>query len=132
MMQSAVLHFESRAFAISPGEDERTNPGIFGEALANWVADQLRAHAFQVGDVIAEDFGWCVPVAIKPYSVYVACASDSEGTDQWQLFVFAEGGLLNRLVGKDRRAEVVNSVFGAVKGAMESFSEIRNIEEDPT
>jgi len=45
-MQSAVLHFESSAFAISPGEEERTNPGIFREALANWVADQLRVRAF--------------------------------------------------------------------------------------
>ena len=129
MMQSPLLHFESSTFAITPGEDERTNPGIFGQALANWVAGQLRTRGLQVGDVIAEDFGWCVPVRIKPYSVYVACASESEESNQWQLFAFAEGGLLNRLLGKDNRAEALNSVFGAVKQALESSSDIRNIEE---
>jgi hypothetical protein len=130
MMQTSLLHFESSTFAITPGEDERTNPGIFGQALANWVAGQLRTRGLQVGGVIAEDFGWCVPVRIKPYSVYVACASESEESNQWQLFAFAEGGLLNRLLGKDNRAEALNSVFGAVKQALESSSDIRNIEEE--
>jgi hypothetical protein len=132
MMQSPLLHFESSTFVITPGEDERTNPGIFGQALANWVADQLRTRGLQVGDVIAEDFGWCVPVRIKPYSVYVACASESEESSQWQLFAFSEGGLLNRVLGKDSRAEALNSVFGAVKQALESSSDIRNIEEETT
>jgi hypothetical protein len=132
MMQSSVLHFESSTFAITPGEDERTNPGIFGQALAHWVAGQLRVRGLQVGDVVAEDFGWCVPVRIKPYAIYVACASDQEESNHWQLFVFAEGGLLNRLLGRDTRPEALNSVFGAVKQALESSSDIRNIEEEMT
>jgi hypothetical protein len=30
---------------------------------------------FDIGDLLAEDFGWCVPVKAHPYSIFVACAS---------------------------------------------------------
>ena len=45
MKQSPLLEFESSAFAVMPGEDEETNPGIYGKALAQWLADRLRAAA---------------------------------------------------------------------------------------
>src|SRR4051812_31558278 len=105
MKQSPLLEFESSAFAVIPGEDERTNPGIHGKALAHWLSEKLRAAGFSTGDVVAEDFGWCVPVELKPHSLYVACASSGEEPNQWRVFVFAEGGVVARLLGKDKSAE---------------------------
>jgi hypothetical protein len=32
MKQSPLLEFESSTFAIVPGEDQQTNPGIYGKA----------------------------------------------------------------------------------------------------
>lgn len=107
--QSPLLEFESSAFPVTAGEDEETNPGIYGKALAQWLAEQLREAGFQAGDIISEDFGWCVPVASAPHSLYVVCASTGDAPDRWYVFAFAEGGLMARLLGKDRRAE---SVFG--------------------
>ena len=49
MTQSPLLEFESSAFLVAPGEDEETNPGIYGKALAQWLAEQLRAAGFSVG-----------------------------------------------------------------------------------
>jgi len=71
MAQSALLEFESAAFAVVPGEDKETNPGIYGKALAQWLAEQLRAAGLSAGEIIPEDFGWCVPVASKPHSLHV-------------------------------------------------------------
>jgi hypothetical protein len=131
-MQSALLHFESNAFAVTPGEDERTNPGIFGRALAEWVGDRLREQGLPAEPVIAEDFGWCVPVRLAPHAVYVACANgeDAPGAARWQLFVFAEGGVLRRLFGKDSRPEAVARVFAAVRQALERSPDIRNLTEE--
>jgi hypothetical protein len=53
--QTPLLEFESSAFAVIPGEDEQTNPGIYGKALAEWLAVQLRAAEFSPGAVVAED-----------------------------------------------------------------------------
>ncbi len=130
MKQSPLLTFESSAFAVAPGEDEETNPGIFGKALAQWLADQLRVAGFPTGEVIAEDFGWCVPVESKPHALYVACASGGEEPGQWQVFAFAEGGVMARLLGKDKSAESLATLYAAVRRCLESAQEIRSVREE--
>lgn len=129
MKQSPLLEFESSAFTIVPGEDEETNPGIYGKALALWLGEQLRAAGIPAVEVIAEDFGWCVPVESKPHALYVVCAS-GETSDQWRVFAFAEGGVMARLLGKDRSAESLASLFAAVRRCLESDSRIRGLREE--
>jgi hypothetical protein len=80
-----MLRFVSSAFTVTPGQDQETNPGIFGRALASWVSEQLIGAGFHPGGVIAEDFGWCVPVKSPPYPLYVVCAS-GELANHWQIF----------------------------------------------
>jgi hypothetical protein len=129
MRQSPLLEFESSAFAVIPGEDEDTNPGIFGKALAQWLGEQLRAAGLPVGDVIPEDFGWCVPVESKPHSLYVACANTGKQPDQWRVFAFAEGGVMARLLGKDKSTESLASLFAAVRRFLESAPSVRGLRE---
>jgi len=129
MKRSPLLEFESSAFAVIPGEDEETNPGIFGKALAQWLAEQLRAAGYPAGDVIAEDFGWCVPVESKPHSLYVACASTGERPNQWGVFAFAEGGAMARFLGSDKSAESLAHLFSAVRRCLESTPNIRALRE---
>jgi hypothetical protein len=127
MKQSPLLIFESSAFAIVPGEDEQTNPGIYGSALANWLAEELRATGVPAGTVIAEDFGWCIRVESKPHALYVVCASTGETPDQWEVFVFVEGGLLARMLGNDSRAESVSLLFAAVRRCLEKAPVVRSL-----
>ena len=131
MKQSPLLTFESSAFPPMAGEDRETNAGIFGKALALWIAEQLRTARFMTGDVIAEDFGWCVPVESKPNSLYVACASTDENADRWSVFAFAEAGMLTRLLGNDRRVESVAALFTAVQRCLASAPGIRELREEP-
>ena len=131
MKQSPLLTFESSAFPELAGEDESTNPGIFGKALALWIAEQLRTAGFMTGDVVAEDFGWWVPVESKPHSLYVACASTDENADRWRVFAFAQAGMLARLLGNDRRAESVAALFAAVQGCLASAPAIRELRVEP-
>jgi hypothetical protein len=132
MKQSALLEFESSAFAIISGEDEHTNPGIYGKSLAQWLAEQLRARGISAGDVIAEDFGWCVPVESKPHNLYVACASAEEEPNHWRVFAFAEGGTLARLFGKDKSADSLSSLFSTVKQALEVAPVVKDLREEAT
>jgi hypothetical protein len=131
MKQSPLLEFESSAFAIAPGEDTETNPGIHGRALAQWLAEKLRAAGIRAGAVIPEDFGWCIPIESKPHSLYVACASAGGKRGQWRVFAFAEGGVMARLLGKDRSAESLASLFAAVCRCLESAPDVRGLREEP-
>ena len=130
MKQTPLLIFESSAFAVQLGEDSETNPGIYGKALAEWLAARLREAGVPAGAVIAEDFGWCVPVESTPHALYVACASTEEGSNHWQVFAFAEGGMVARLLGKDRSSESLASLFASVKRCLESASEVVNLREE--
>ena len=129
MKQSPILEFESSAFGISPGEDKKTNPGIYGKALAEWLTQQLRGVGYPAGEVLAEDFGWCVPIRSHPHSLYVVCASAGNGPNRWRVFAFAEGGIVARLLGKDRSKESLDALFTAVRQALRSASTIRGIRE---
>ena len=125
-MKSPLLEFTSTAFDVVAGEDEETNPGIYGRSLATWLAAQLGAPE---DEVIAEDFGWCVPVKSPKHRVYVACSSEDDSKDRWRVFVFAEGGLISRLAGSDTRAAEVASVFARVKQMLEANCGIRDLTE---
>jgi len=130
MRQSALLEFESTAFVVERGEDEHTNPGVFGKALASWLAEQLRSHGLRAGEVIAEDFGWCVPVESKPHSLYVACASADEKPNHWQVFAFAEGGLVARLFGKDTSTQSVAALFATLKQVLQASPHVQGLREE--
>lgn len=130
MKQTPLIEFESSAFAVIPGEDKATNPGIYGKALAQWLSEQLRAAGFSPGPVIAEDFGWCVPIESEPHSLYVVCASTGDQPDQWRVFAFAEGGVMARLFGKDRSAESLAALFTALRTCLESAPIIHDLRQE--
>ena len=130
-MKSERLVFTSSAFQPSPGEDAETNPGIFGRSLAEWLAQTLPAGGLPTGEVVPEDFGWLVPVLTSPHKTYVACASSEEPDSQWQIFVFAEGGLLARLLGKDSREGDVRRAFEQVQSSLRNHAAVHDIRVEP-
>lgn len=128
-MQSPLLEFESTDFAVMDGEDDETNPGIYGRALAGWVAAQLEVSE---DDIIPEDFGWCVPAKSSPYRLYVACSSEDDSKNKWRVFVFAEGGLMSRLLGRDSRAKEIESLFSKIKSVLSTHPGVRGMMEVQT
>lgn len=116
-MHSPVLMFQSSRFEIAQDEDKLTNPGIFGRSLAEWMANELPTHGYRaLGEVIPEDFAWCVPVEAPDCELYVACTNAEEG---WQAYVFADCGLMERLAGHDGRATAVAGLYSAVRSILE-------------
>ena len=129
MKQSPLLTFESIAFAIRPGEDARTNPDIYGEALGAWLAARLRARGLDAGEVFAEDFGWCVPVSVASKGVHVVCANDDGRTDRWQVYCFVERGFADALLRRSDAVDALDTVFAAVKGCLRDAPEVQRLAE---
>lgn len=117
-------------FPILPGEDEETNPGLFGQALADWIADGLRVRGISVDKVLAEDFGWLVMVSGEPFRLFVACVSTSEPhqtVDEWQAFVRAEPGLIQRLFKKVNTVPATQRVCDALAEMLDADPDIHDI-----
>ena len=48
---NAQVTFQTSLFKPVPGEDEKTNPGRFGLALAEWLKPQLESRGVAVEDL---------------------------------------------------------------------------------
>jgi hypothetical protein len=129
-MQSPVhLIFESSAFPPAPGEDEETNPGIYGRALSEWLAEELRRAGYEVKRLVAEDFGRLIEVAQPGCKLFVATASTNDSANEWRVFAFSEFGFLAKLRGASG-AEAVSKLMATLKGILSAKSEIRALREE--
>lgn len=127
--RSPLLNFRSSNFAVEPGEDENTNPGLFGRALAAWLGREL-VPSFDESGIVAEDFGWLVAVPHPKHSLYIACVSADDSTTEWRVFVFAEGGLLARMLGRLNLADAVDALYARVKALLLATPGIADVEEE--
>lgn len=89
--------FTSTLFNIEPGEDEDTQPGIYGRQLAVWLKAQLEGHGYSVEPVIAEDWGYCLICSRTPFLLWVGCGNMEDGLKEvepsrivWHCFAVAE------------------------------------------
>jgi hypothetical protein len=106
----ARISFTSSHFPVEPGEDEDINPGIYGKALAQYLASKLKERGVEVEGIVEEDFARLVMLHRRPFRLWVACANDEGSTTNWQLFLSAEIGLVGWL-----RRQSVEPAFSALR-----------------
>lgn len=74
------LEFVSDVFPPNQDEGETINPGLFGENLARFLAEQLPLHGFRVTRVHPEDWGWRIQLESAPFDLWIGCGHQ-DGTD---------------------------------------------------
>lgn len=127
----ARVTFKSNYFPIEPGEDEDINPGVFGKALATWIAGRLRERGVAVEKMIEEDFGRLVLIQRKPLMLWVGCANVEDTVTEWQLFIVAEGGLFNRLLRRVDQKPVFSDLVAHVRAIVEQVPGVSDVEWHP-
>jgi hypothetical protein len=127
LVTSPMLTFDSAAFPVAEGEDAETNPGIFGKALADWLAVRLKERGIATNVPFAEDWGWCLELANQKHRTGLACASDDGATTTWHIYAFSDPGLFGGLRGKDAYGSAVNGLLEHVKGILANERSITNL-----
>lgn len=100
--------FTSSIFQVEPGEDDEVNPGRYGRQLAVWLKSRLEDRGYEVEPVIAEDWGRCLMLSRKPFSLWVGCGNvDDIGRSEaepseivWHCFPVAEVPFFKRIFGE--------------------------------
>ena len=116
-MQGPNHVIRTTSFPIEPGEDQETNPGVFGRALADYVASQICTRGESVEGIIPEDFGYCIMLRRKPFRLWVGCGNRQERTDEWIAFAVAESGFIARTLGTidpSREVEHLSEMLGEI------------------
>lgn len=119
--------FRTPFFQPIPGEDAQTNPGIYGKALAQWLADALSARGIAIEGMIAEDFGWVVMVSREPCRLWYGCSNVEGSPGTWTIFPVAEPSVVQRLLRRvNVQAEIarLKRHLEAVVPAIPQVSEI--------
>ena len=133
--------FESGLFEIEEGEDEETNPRMYGRQLSNWLRRKFIDLGYDAEEVIPEDFGWLVLCQRKPYSLGVACVSyvDYENTKEddppprgqdvtWCCTVFVEVPFFKGLFSKVETTGGTEKLTRELSQMLQSESNINLVE----
>ena len=129
MKTPVQLTFESSEFPPEAGEDEETNPGIYGKVLAAWLSQQLSGRGYRIKGTIAEDFGRLIQLEDPHFRLYVACSSTDDTATEWIVHSFAEFGWLASLLRRGNKRAVVSKVMADLKAILEASPSIRNLRE---
>jgi hypothetical protein len=119
-------------FKLEPGEDEHTNPGIYGRAFANWLAAKLKARGESIQGVLSEDWGWCVMLTRKPFALWVGCSNRVGRTDEWGAFVVAEANILTRILGRADTGTAVDRVQKILLEVMREIPDAKKVWTEPS
>ena len=125
------LWFTSSLFAPITGEEEKTNPGRFGQALAIWLQKKLIAQIDVSSEApIPEDWGWVVMVQRKPYPLWIGCGNEDGSIERWNLFVEAEVSLFQKIFKRLDPALQVNSLEQLLEELIKAEAECTDMSWD--
>jgi hypothetical protein len=94
------VEFRSSKFPPYDGEEEQINPGLWGKRLAEYLVARLAEHGLKADDIIAEDWGWYIPMNLDGAKVALCCGHQGGDDDQFLCFTDPQQPVLKRLFKK--------------------------------
>src|SRR5690242_13410594 len=91
------VEFRSHKFPPYEGEEEKINPGLWGKRLAEYLVQRLAEHGIKAGEMIAEDWGWFVPLEIDGARLALCCGHQDGDDDEFLVFTDPSAPIVRRL-----------------------------------
>lgn len=93
--------FKSDFFQIIDEEDEKTNPGIFGKTLSEWIYKnlQLIKEYKNIEEPNTEDWGWYLECKSTPFVLAIGWhgISDDKKNVDWQIIITSEVNIFKKI-----------------------------------
>jgi hypothetical protein len=128
--------FNSTMFEIEPGEDQETNPGIYGRQLAIWLAEQLRSGGYLSAKTRAEDWGRLIVCAEKPVPLWVGCGNvvgtvndNGAANAVWHCFAIAEPNFMQRFFSKHATSDAIAKLDSDLESILVHEPRIKLVDE---
>ena len=125
-MQTQV-EFRSSKFPPYEGEEEKINPGLWGKRLAEYLVEKLAAHGIEAEDMIAEDWGWYVPLRNEGFRLALCCGHQNGDDDQFLCFTDPSTPIVKKLFRKIDATAQLTRLTEALRTILASDPEIRDI-----
>jgi hypothetical protein len=123
------VEFLTDKFPTYPGEEEKINPGRWGQRLAEFLQRHLQARGILVaGEIGFEDWGCEIKLEQTPFPMWIGCGNYEEYPDGFLCFIEPSKPLIRRFLFKkiDTRPEVTR-IADALDAILISDPEIRDV-----
>ena len=120
---------EFRSFKFPPyeGEEEQINPGLWGKRLAEYLVQKLAEKGITTGEMVAEDWGWYVPVRNEGFRLALCCGHQNGDDDQFLCFTDPSTPVVKKFFKKIDATVELTRLTEALQQILASDAEIRDV-----
>ncbi len=122
------VEFRSSKFPPYEGEDEQINPGLWGKRLAEYLVLKLAERGIQTEEMVAEDWGWYVPVRNEGFRLALCCGHQYGDDDVFICFTDPKTPVVKKLFKKIDATPQLTRITEALQQILAADPEVREIE----
>ena len=119
--------FRSAKFPAYEGEEEQINPGLWGKRLAEYLVQKLSENGIKTDQIIAEDWGWYVPIPNEGFRLAICCGHQNGDDDQFLCFTDPDTPVVKKLFKKIDATPQLTRLTDAMRQILSSDPEIRDV-----
>ncbi|MGB5310081.1 MAG: hypothetical protein WBN45_14385 [Arenicellales bacterium] len=121
------VEFKSSKFPPYEGEEEEINPGLWGKRLAEYLVQKLADLGVETEDIVAEDWGYYVPVRNQGFELALCCGHQNGDEDEFLCFTEPSKPIVKKLFRKVDATAQLLSLTEALEKILSSDPDIREI-----
>jgi len=121
------VEFRSSKFPAYEGEEEQINPGLWGKRLAEYLVQKLGEKGITTGEMVAEDWGYYVPVHNEGFRLALCCGHQNGDDDQFLCFTDPSTPSVKKLFKKIDATAQLARLTEALQQILASDPEIRDV-----
>lgn len=121
------VEFRSSKFPPYDGEEEQINPGLWGKRLAEYLVQKLAERGTKTGEMVAEDWGWYVPVVNDAFRLALCYGHQDGDDDEFLCFTDRSTPVVKKLFKKIDATPQLTQLTEAVRQILASDPEIRDM-----
>ncbi len=124
-----ITQFEFRSGKFPPyeGEEEQINPGLWGKRLAEYLKEKLSAAGITTNEIIAEDWGYWVPVRNEAFELAIGCGHQNGDADEFLCFIEPDRPVIRKWFRKIDTTQDVGRLSMALEKIFRADSDIREL-----
>jgi len=121
------VEFRSAKFPPYEGEQEQINPGLWGKRLAEYFVQKLTEKGFTTEGMIAEDWGWYIPIRNEGFRLALCCGHQDGDDDQFLCFTDPARPIVKKLFKKIDATPQLSRLTAAMQEILSSDPDIRDL-----
>ena len=119
--------FRSDKFPPYDGEEERINPGLWGQRLAEYLVEHLAGTGVETEEPIPEDWGWYIPIRNERFRLAICCGHQDGEDDEFLCFTDPSRPVVRKLFKKIDATEELGRVVSELARIFSSDPDVRDV-----